>query len=72
MKEIEKIALGVIKPGLRAGRRRIKIMRENDKVLLLKMRCSNVLQELRVYTNDADATVTKITAFAQKKGWGVS
>jgi predicted metal-binding protein DUF2103 len=72
MKEVEKISLGVIKPGLRAGQRRVKIMRTNDKVLLLKVRCSNVMQEVRVYTSDADATVTKITAFAKKKGWGVS
>lgn len=72
MPNVEKISLGVIKPKLRAGLRRIKIMRDSDKVLLLKVRCTNSLQEVRVYTSDADATEAKILAFAVKKKWGVT
>jgi len=72
MPEVEKISLGVIKPKLRAGSRRLKIMADNDKVLLLKVRDSNSLQEVRVYTSDSAATKTVLNTFAGKKGWGIT
>jgi len=72
MVEVEKISLGIIKPNLRVGSRRLKIMADNAKVLLLKARDSNSLQELRVYTSDSAATVTALNAFAGKKGWEIT
>jgi hypothetical protein len=72
MPEVTKISLGVIKPKLRVGPRRIKIMSDNNKVLLLKMRDTNSLQEVRVYTGDATETTDKIVSFAKKQGWAVT
>ena len=72
MSEVEKISLGVIKPKLRGGPRRIKIMHDSDKVLLLKIRDTNSLQEVRVYTGSATKTETKIVSFAKKQGWAVT
>lgn len=69
---VEKIALGVIKPGLRAGHRRIKIMTENDKVLLLKVRDVNTLQEVWVYNSSATETRELLVSYAEKSGWGVT
>lgn len=69
---VTKISLGVIKPKLRAGLRRIKVMYDSDKVLLLKVRDTNSLQEVRVYTTDATGTEAEIVSFARKKGWGVT
>lgn len=72
MAEVEKISLGVIKPKLRAGQRRIKVTRENDKVLTVKVRGTNSHQVLRVYTSDTEKTTEQILAFAKKKGWGIT
>jgi hypothetical protein len=72
MVEIEKISLGIIKPKLRSGPRRIKVMDLNDKTLLCKVRDVNSLQEVRVYTTDLSATRDKIAAFAGKEGWGIT
>lgn len=69
---VEKISLGVIKPKLRAGQRRIKVRSENPKVLFIQMRDTNSLQELRVYTSDAKQTRSDLEAFATKKKWGVT
>ena len=69
---VEKISLGVIKPKLPVGPRRIKIMSESGKVLLLKVRDTNSFQEVRVYTSGAVATADKIVTFAKKEGWGVT
>jgi len=72
MTDVDKISLGVIKPKLRVGHRRVKIMRENDRVLLVKVRDTNSHQELRVYTSNADEVENQIQAFAGKKGWGIT
>lgn len=69
---VEKISLGVIKPKLPVGPRRIKILSENDKVLLIRMRDTNSLQEVRVYTYDAKQTRGDLEAFARKQKWGVT
>ena len=72
MAEVDKIALGIIKPKLRAGPRRLKIMTTSDKVLLLKVRDTNSLQEVRVYTKDATVTTARLVSFVQKEGWRVT
>lgn len=69
---VDKIALGVIKPNLRAGGRRLKILIENDRVLLLKLRDTNSYQELRIYTNDPTGVTTSLVAMAGKNAWGIT
>ena len=69
---VDKISLGIIKPKLRAGQRRLKIIKENDKVLLLKMRDTNSLQHVRVYTSDADEVEKALSSYARKKKWGLT
>lgn len=69
---VEKVSLGVIKPRLPVAPRRLKIMQENPKTLLLKIRDTNSLQEVWVYTSDATATQTGLVAFAKREGLGVS
>lgn len=70
--EVEKIALGIIKPKLRPGPRRVKVIRQNNKVLHVKVRDTNSLQELRVYTSSAEKTDSQISAFAVAAGWSVT
>lgn len=69
---VEKIALGIIKPKLKPAPRRIKIVSEKPTVLLLKMRGTNSLQEVRVYTSDAKGAQKAIETFARKKKWGIT
>jgi len=70
--EVEKISLGIIKPKLRVGPRRVKVTRQKDKVLLVRVRDVNSLQELRVYTSSTEKVEARIEAFAKKKGWSVT
>lgn len=72
MGTVEKISLGIIKPRLPVAPRRVKIMLENPKVLLLKVRDVNSLQELWVYTSDATATHNDLVTFAKREGLGVA
>ena len=69
---VDKISLGVIKPKLPAGHRRIKIMLQNEKVLLIKVRGTNSHQDVRVYTSDVEKVDAHVRAFAGKKGWGIT
>ena len=68
MAEVDKISLGIIKPKLRAGIRRLKIMTQNEKTLLLKVRDTNSLQEVRVYTSAPETTQENIADWAQNHG----
>lgn len=69
---VEKISLGIIKPRLPVAPRRLKIMQESPAVLLLKVRDTNSLQELWVYTSDTTAAQAALVSFAKKEGLGVS
>jgi hypothetical protein len=69
---VEKISLGIIKPRLPVAPRRVKIMQEGPTVLLLKVRDTNSLQELWVYTKDTTVTQSALVSFAKKEGLGVA
>jgi hypothetical protein len=72
LSSVEKVSLGIIKPRLPVAPRRLKIMQENPRTLLLKVRDTNSIQELWVYTSDATATQAGLVAFAKREGLGVS
>jgi hypothetical protein len=63
-KIVNKISIGFIKHGIRNGRHSIKIMQMNSG-LLLKIRGSASIQEIRVYTNKEDELKVNIEQFAK-------
>jgi len=68
-KEVTKIALGVITPGLKPAQIRIKLKRLNGITIQAKIRGNNAVQEIKIYSIDLDATEKGIKLFADKKGW---
>jgi hypothetical protein len=69
---VEKVSLGIIKPRLPAAPRRVKIMQESPKTILLKVRDTNSLQELWIYTNNVTDTERALVTFAKKEGLEVT
>ena len=67
--EVTKIALGVIKPGLRPAPIRVKLNRLNDKTIQAKVRGANAVQEIKIYSTDLTATEQGISKFVGKQGW---
>ncbi|MEN8252569.1 MAG: DUF2103 domain-containing protein [Patescibacteria group bacterium] len=63
--EVKKISVGFIKHGIKSGKHSVKIM-EMESGLLLKIRGSASIQEVRVYTAQKKNIRTLIEEFAQK------
>jgi hypothetical protein len=71
-KEVTKIALGIIKPGLRPAPIRIKLKRLNGITIQAKVRGANAVQEIKIYSTDLALTEKSMKRFAGKKGWLLS
>lgn len=67
--EVTKISLGVIKPGLRAAPRRIKVRIMNAKVTFIQVRGVTAVQEVRVYSTDQGAVSREIARFSNRRRW---
>ena len=65
---VRKIAIGFITHGIRNGRRAVKIM-DMDSGLLLKVRGTASIQEIRVYTHNSQTVRKKIRIFATKNDY---
>ena len=63
--EVDKISVGFIKHGIKSGKHAIKIT-ESDSGLLLKVRGSASIQEIRIYTKNKKNVENSIKEFAQK------
>ena len=63
--EVDKISIGFIKQGIKSGKHAIKIM-ETKSGLLLKIRGSASIQEIRIYTKNTKSVEDSIKEFAQK------
>jgi len=63
--EIDKISIGFIKQGIKSGKHSIKIM-ELDSGLLLKVRGSASIQEIRIYAKNKKNVENSVKEFAQK------
>ena len=70
--EVTKIVPGYIKPGLRPASRRVKISNGSSGNLLLGVRDSASHQEVRVYTNNPQATKLAIARGARDAGLYIS
>ncbi|XLQ20479.1 MAG: DUF2103 domain-containing protein [Candidatus Moraniibacteriota bacterium] len=62
---VNKISVGFIKHGIKSGKHSIKIM-EMESGLLLKIRGSASIQEIRIYTSQKDIVISVIKKFANK------
>lgn len=69
--EVTRIAAGIIRPGLHAVPKRVKIVDDSGAVLL-KVRGSTSLQEIRIYTTDRQKTKLAIARGARDLGFGIS
>jgi len=67
---VQKISVGFIKHGIKNGRQAIKIM-EMDSGLLLKVRGTASIQEIRVYTNNQEKITEALKIFANKNHYRV-
>jgi hypothetical protein len=65
---VNKISVGFIKHGIRGGRHAIKIM-DMDSGLLLKIRGTASIQEIRVYTTYPEKTKDILINFSQKNNY---
>jgi hypothetical protein len=65
--EVTKLSPGFIKLGLRSGRHRLKISLSQGG-LLLKIRGSTSIQEVRIYTDDVQATKNTLRDYNLKAG----
>ena len=65
---VQKISIGFIKQGIKSGRQAIKIM-EMDSGLLLKMRGTASIQEIRVYTNNPEKVKGVLKEFADENNY---
>ncbi|HIP49850.1 MAG TPA: hypothetical protein EYG99_00170 [Candidatus Pacebacteria bacterium] len=63
--EIDKISIGFIKQGIKSGKHSIKIMELNSG-LLLKVRGSASIQEIRIYAKNKKNVENSVKEFAQK------
>ena len=72
MESVEKVSLGIIKAKLRPGARRVKIVPQNDKVVLVRVRDVNTLQEVRVFSTDVEQVELTLEIFAKRMGWGIT
>jgi len=63
---VSKISIGFIKHGIKSGKHAIKVM-EMDSGLLLKVRGSASIQEIRVYTSEKGMLQDLLEKYAQKK-----
>ncbi len=65
---VDKISVGFIKHGIRGGKHAIKIM-SMDSGLLLKIRGTASIQEIRAYTEYPEQIGTVLIAFAKKNNY---
>jgi len=65
---VQKISIGFIKQGIKSGRQAMKIM-EMDSGLLLKMRGTASIQEIRVYTNNPEKVKGVLKVFADENNY---
>lgn len=63
--EVNKISVGFIVHGIKSGKHTVKVM-ETDTGLLLKVRGSASIQEIRVYTKNKEVVISSIKKFAEK------
>ncbi len=64
-KDVNKISIGFIKHGIRGGKHSIKTM-EMDSGLLLKIRGTASIQEIRVYTTQSENVKNSLMNFSKK------
>jgi hypothetical protein len=62
---VQKISVGFIKQGIKSGRHALKIM-EMESGLLLKIRGTASIQEIRVYTNQKETIQKELKQYADK------
>ncbi len=63
--EVDKISIGFIKHGIKSGKHAIKIIELNSGILV-KVRGSASIQEIRVYTKNKNNVKDMVKEFAQK------
>ena len=63
---VRKIVVGFIKQGIKGGRHAVKIA-QMDSGLLLKIRGTASIQEIRVYTKDRHAVQRRLVGYAKNK-----
>ena len=63
---VRKIVVGFIKQGIKGGRHAVKII-QMDSGLLLKVRGTASIQEIRVYTKDRHVVQKRLIEYATKK-----
>lgn len=65
----KKISLGHITSGIKTGPQRLKAFYLSPKAMRLKVRGAKAIQELTVYTDDADALAALLTATCAHNQW---
>jgi len=63
--DVNKISVGFIVHGIKSAKHTIKVMK-TDTGLLLKVRGSASIQEIRVYTKNKEVVISSIKEFSQK------